>query len=68
SGYPFGLTKDDIPLSARIIRIIDSYDVMTRHRVYKETKSKSQAIKELKTYQGSYYDEQLLDTFIALIQ
>ncbi|MFW5842216.1 MAG: diguanylate cyclase domain-containing protein [Bacillota bacterium] len=68
SGYPFGLTKDDIPLSARIIRIIDSYDVMTRHRVYKEKKSKSQAIKELKTYQGSYYDEQLLDTFIALIQ
>ncbi|MFW6319977.1 MAG: diguanylate cyclase domain-containing protein, partial [Bacillota bacterium] len=33
TGYPFGLKKEDIPLPARIIRIIDSYDAMTRARV-----------------------------------
>ncbi len=34
SGYPFGLTSDKIPLFAKIIGIVDTFDAMTANRVY----------------------------------
>lgn len=35
SGYPFGLTGEKIPLFAKIIGIVDTFDAMTANRVYK---------------------------------
>ncbi|QUH31974.1 HD-GYP domain-containing protein [Vallitalea guaymasensis] len=35
SGYPFGLSKKDIPLPSRILRICDVYDALTEDRVYR---------------------------------
>lgn len=67
SGYPFGLAQDDIPQTARIIRIIDSYDAMIQQRSYHDPKTKTEAIKELRHYQGIYYDTHLIDTFIDIV-
>jgi HD-GYP domain-containing protein (c-di-GMP phosphodiesterase class II) len=36
TGYPFGLSGDEIPLEARILAVADAYEAMTRGRVYRE--------------------------------
>lgn len=64
TGYPEGLSKEEIPLIARIISIVDAYDVMTNGRPYKKAISSSQAIKELRTCSGSQFDPELVDIFI----
>ena len=67
SGYPFGLKGKDIPLNAKILRIIDSYDTMISGRAYKEKMTTNQAVMELKRYAGIYYDRSLLELFLDAI-
>jgi putative nucleotidyltransferase with HDIG domain len=47
SGYPRGLSGDDIPLLAHILTLADSFDAMTTDRIYKGRKSKAQALREI---------------------
>lgn len=56
SGYPKGLMEDDIPLSGRILAVVDSYDAMTTDRVYKVGKDSKTAIKELYDLSHQYDD------------
>ncbi len=67
SGYPEGLKKEEIPLLARIIAIIDAYDVMTNRRPYKEPISKEQALREIKNCAGSQFDPRLAEKFNQII-
>ena len=63
-GYPQGLAGEEIPLLARIISIVDAYDVMTNGRPYKEPMSKEEAIKELKRCADSQFDPEIVEMFI----
>ena len=56
SGYPQGLKGTQIPMLARIISVIDAYDVMTHDCVYKKSISSEQAIAELRKCSGSQFD------------
>jgi HD-GYP domain-containing protein (c-di-GMP phosphodiesterase class II) len=47
SGYPFGLTGDEIPFESRIISVADSFDAMTTKRPYNTVKSYEEAADEL---------------------
>ncbi|WP_406542586.1 HD-GYP domain-containing protein [Clostridium ljungdahlii] len=47
TGYPQGLKEGEIPILSRIINIIDSFDVMTHKRIYKNANDMNYAIKEL---------------------
>jgi len=67
TGYPKGLKGTDIPLGARILRIIDSYDAITTNRPYKEGMSKEQAVEELARYSGTHYDPIILELFSEMI-
>ena len=49
TGYPDGLAKEQIPLTAQIVAIVDCYDALTSNRPYREAMSKSGAIEMLKT-------------------
>ncbi len=64
SGYPFGLTSEEIPLIARIFRVIDSYDIMCTHKHYKDAVSKEKAIEELNRLKGIYYDPHVVDALV----
>ncbi|KXS42981.1 PAS domain S-box-containing protein/diguanylate cyclase (GGDEF) domain-containing protein [Candidatus Frackibacter sp. WG12] len=67
-GYPQGLKGDEIPFLARIISIIDSYDVMTNNRPYRKAVSHEKAIKELRRNAGIQFDPYLTEEFIELIK
>lgn len=62
SGYVEGLKGNQIPLEAKILAIIDSYDAMTCVRCYKPTMSKKEAIESLLT-ETYKYDGKLLEVF-----
>jgi HD-GYP domain-containing protein (c-di-GMP phosphodiesterase class II) len=47
SGYPYGLSGDDIPLEARIVTVADVFDALTSPRPYKSGWSVEQALDEL---------------------
>lgn len=48
SGYPFGITKDDMSMESRIISIADCFDAMTSERIYNpRRKDKKSAVEEL---------------------
>ncbi len=66
-GYPKGLGKTEIPLDARIINIIDSFDAMTHNRPYKAAKSKKEAIEELKRCSGTQFDPKLVEIMVRIL-
>jgi len=67
SGYPFGLKQEDIPIIARILRVVDSYETMRRDSHYSAAMPKEKAIEELNRLKNTYYDESVVDAFVKTI-
>ena len=67
-GYPEGLKAESIPLVARIIALVDSYDAMTSNRVYRRRLSDDIVMDELVKGKGSQWDPDLVDIFLELIK
>lgn len=63
TGYPEGLAGEDIPLSARIVAIVDVYDALSHKRVYKEAMLEDEVIRIMQESRGSHFDPRLLDLF-----
>ena len=66
SGYPSGLRKEQIPLGARIIAVVDSFLAMISERPYKQKLTFVDAVKELKLNSGTQFDPKVADAFIEL--
>lgn len=66
SGFPDGLKGEEIPLAARIVRIIDSYDCYLGQRCYKMPISREEALEKMKEQCGIRYDPYLLDIFFKI--
>ncbi|MGB3479255.1 MAG: HD domain-containing phosphohydrolase [bacterium] len=66
-GYPDGVSREQIPLLARILAVADTYDAMRSERPYRSAKTKESAIDELNKIKGSQLDEEIVDKFIASI-
>ena len=67
TGYPRGLKGEDIPLSSRILAIVDAYDVMISGRAYKQKMSKEEAIEEIKRGAGTQFDPELTRVFLEIV-
>jgi len=63
-GYPNGLKGEEIPLTARIIAISDTYDAMTSSRSYRKALSHEEAVAEIKRCSGSQFDPKLSELFL----
>lgn len=68
SGYPEGIAGEDIPLLARIISVVDAFDVMTSGRPYKEKMSCQEALEELQNCSGTQFDPKLVEKFIEVVK
>ena len=68
TGYPEGISGNNIPIGAKILRIVDSYDAMTTDRPYKVAFSLDQALEELDRYSGSHYDPYILAEFKIMMR
>ena len=66
TGYPDGLEGEAIPLPARIVALIDTFDGLTSPRVYKrEAKSPEEAKEIILDERGKRFDPVVVDAFIA---
>lgn len=67
NGYPRGLKAKEIPYLARIIALVDAYDVMRSGRPYKKAMSKKEAVAEIQRCKGSQFDPYLAEKFVEII-
>jgi putative nucleotidyltransferase with HDIG domain len=65
-GYPDGLSGDNIPLSAAIIAIADTFDAMTTKRPYRKAMSEEKALQELVRVAGTKLRADLVAVFVGL--
>ncbi|MBO8153941.1 MAG: HD domain-containing protein [Thermovirga sp.] len=67
SGYPEGLTGEEIPVLARIINVVDAYDAMTSDRPYRSSYTQNWATEELDRNAGKQFDPTVIEAFKKLI-
>lgn len=64
-GYPDGLKGKQIPLSARIMAIVDVYDGLRSKRIYKEGYDHELCIEIIAKERGKQFDPDIVDVFLA---
>lgn len=67
SGYPLGLTRDDIPLNARIFCIADVYDALRAKRPYKDALPFAQSMEIMQAAKGRHFDPVLFAVFEGIV-
>jgi putative nucleotidyltransferase with HDIG domain len=67
-GYPDGLSRDAIPLAARILCVADVYDALTTERSYKRAFSHIEAMEIMRREVGKQFDPQLFVKFEELVR
>lgn len=65
SGYPEGLSGENIPLCGRIVALADVYDALTTKRVYKPAFSHEKAVAIIREGRGRHFDPDIVDAFEA---
>ena len=68
SGYPQGLSGEDILLEARILCVADVVEAMASHRPYREALGIDVALKEISANAGKHYDPEAADAVLRLFR
>ena len=68
TGYPEGLSGEEIPIEARIVAVADSYDAMNSKRIYRNALEKEKIIEELESCSGTQFDPVIAELFVRLIR
>ncbi len=63
TGYPKGLSGDDIPIPARLMAVADVYDALISRRIYKEVVSHEQAVQIVWEKKNTHFDPDIVDAF-----
>lgn len=66
TGYPNGLSKNEIPLCARIMAVADVYDALTSKRPYKKPFSHEKAVQIILEGKGTQFDPDIVDIFYSI--
>lgn len=65
SGYPRGLSGEQIPLGGRLMALADVYDALISKRVYKEPMPHEKAARIIVEGRGTHFDPDVVDVFLA---
>ncbi len=63
-GYPDGLFGEEIPLSARILSLVDCYDALTTDRPYRAPMNRQQVVEFFHRESGRAYDPKIVEMFV----
>ena len=67
SGYPRGLKDERIPLTARILSVVDNFDALTTDRPYRAALTTDRALEIIKDRRGSAFDPNVVDALLRLL-
>lgn len=68
SGYPRGISGEEILIEARIIAVADVVEAMASHRPYRAALGIHKALEEISTHKGKLYDEKAVDACLTLFR
>ncbi|MGE5894756.1 MAG: HD domain-containing phosphohydrolase [bacterium] len=68
SGYPFGLSGEQITFKARILSVVDTFDAMVTPRPYRGALHVRNALEELLKGSGTFFDPSIVESFVSMVQ
>ena len=68
SGYPQGLSGEEIILEARILAVADTVEAMSSHRSYRAAQGLERALEEISQNRGTLYDPEVVDACLRLFE
>jgi HD-GYP domain-containing protein (c-di-GMP phosphodiesterase class II) len=68
SGYPDGLSGDNIPLISRVLAVADTYMAITTDRPYRKAATSKEAIEQVITGAGRQFDPKVIEAFVKTIR
>lgn len=66
TGYPEGISGEDIPLSARIVAVIDTYMALNSERSYRNAYTKEESLSIMRSEAGKRFDPSIIDIFCKI--
>jgi putative nucleotidyltransferase with HDIG domain len=67
SGYPHGLSGNEVPLGSRIILVADAFDAMTVDRPYRRARPDAEAVAELRRCAGAEFDAGVVEVLATIV-
>lgn len=67
SGYPDGLTSEDIGIFGRMAGIVDTFVALTNHRPYAAAVSSYEALRSITSWGGDFFHEPLVQQFVSSV-
>ncbi|MEA3296331.1 MAG: response regulator [candidate division Zixibacteria bacterium] len=68
SGYPNGLSGEDIPIEGRLLAVVDTFEAILSNRPYRKGSNIKVAVLELIRCKGTQFDPEIVDTFVDVIR
>ncbi len=68
AGYPDGLRGEEIPLGAGIVGVAEAFDAMTHARPYRPSRSRAQALEEIRALKGVQFHPEAAEALLSLPQ
>ncbi|HKV40538.1 MAG TPA: HD domain-containing phosphohydrolase, partial [Blastocatellia bacterium] len=66
-GYPDGLAGESIPITARILTLVDNYDALRSDRPYHKAMTPEETLDYIKQNAGRFFDPSLVETFLSIV-
>ena len=68
SGYPDGLSGEEIPMSARILAVVDVYDALASDRPYRKAWTRERAMEYLREEAGRSFDARVVEALVDVLE
>ena len=67
TGYPNGLSGEDIPIEGRICAVVDFFDALTMDRPYRKAVDVEEVLEMMRAESGHHFDPSVLETFLTIM-